>query len=31
MKFYRERGWTVTGEGRNEETGVLETRMVKTL
>ncbi len=31
MSFYQSRGWTIAGEGRNEETGALETRMVKTL
>jgi GNAT superfamily N-acetyltransferase len=31
MSFYQSRGWTIAGEGMNEETGALETRMVKTL
>ena len=31
LSFYQSRGWTVAGEGRNEETGVPETRMVKSL
>ncbi len=31
MGFYLSRGWKVAGEGKNEETGALETRMVKTL
>jgi GNAT superfamily N-acetyltransferase len=31
MSFYLTRGWTAVGEGENEETGSLETRMVKSL
>ncbi len=31
MNFYLRKGWTAEGEGRNEETGALETRMVKSL
>lgn len=31
MSFYQARGWTIAGEGRNEVTGILETRMVKCL
>ena len=31
MGFYQARGWTITGEGVNEETGVPEKRMVKRL
>lgn len=31
LGFYQSHGWTVAGEGKNEETGALETRMVKSL
>ncbi len=31
LGFYQRRGWTAAGEGRNEETGALETAMVKSL
>lgn len=31
MNFYLRRGWMAVGEGRNEETGALDTRMVKSL
>jgi len=31
MDFYQRRGWTAVGEGENEETGALETRMIKSL
>jgi GNAT superfamily N-acetyltransferase len=31
LNFYQRRGWTAVGEGRNEETEALETRMAKSL
>ncbi len=31
LGFYQSHGWTVAGEGKNEETDALETRMVKSL